>query len=251
MEVRNRKRSPSYLDLTHGRNFLLFIPTSVPNLKAILSYYSSTVTVNAEGDVHVSDETIEGIGTRKFLTTLFGALFALSQPQKRSTHTLQQPASLADHWCHQPYEQCIGVGIQQGSHPWDPGPMPLALHLGDDEKIVAEEEIKPHSVKLLTDLLPAPGYFVAGGVAGVISRTATAPLDRLKVYLIAQVGVKEEALSAAKSGAPVQAAKKAARPLVDAMKHLWRMGGIRSLFAGTYTFPSHNMNVINLPRQRS
>ena len=92
--------------------------------------------------------------------------------------------------------------------------------------------IKQDRVRLLTDLLPEPGYFLAGGVAGVVSRTATAPLDRLKVYLIAQVGIKDEAVTAAKSGAPLQATKKAARPLLDATRQLWRMGGVRSMFAG-------------------
>ncbi|CRK31765.1 hypothetical protein BN1723_018465, partial [Verticillium longisporum] len=36
----------------------------------------------------------------------------------------------------------------------------------------------------LTSYIPDPGYFLAGAVAGGVSRTATAPLDRLKVYLL-------------------------------------------------------------------
>lgn len=84
----------------------------------------------------------------------------------------------------------------------------------------------------LTVVLHQPGYFIAGGIAGVVSRTATAPLDRLKVYLIAQTGVKNEATKALKEGAPVKALKKTSGPLLEATKSLWRMGGIRSLFAG-------------------
>jgi hypothetical protein len=84
----------------------------------------------------------------------------------------------------------------------------------------------------LTFLLPDPGYFAAGGIAGVISRTATAPLDRLKVYLIANTGNVKDTLSAAKKGDAVKAVRQVGRPLIDATKELWRAGGVRSLFAG-------------------
>ncbi|KAI9836398.1 MAG: hypothetical protein M1819_001428 [Sarea resinae] len=76
------------------------------------------------------------------------------------------------------------------------------------------------------------GYFLAGAIAGVVSRTATAPLDRLKVYLIAQTGFSKPALAAAKEGQPVIAAKNAGRPLWQATKELWRAGGMQSMFAG-------------------
>lgn len=84
----------------------------------------------------------------------------------------------------------------------------------------------------LTFLLPDPGYFAAGGIAGVISRTATAPLDRLKVYLIANTGNATESISAAKKGDAVKAVRQIGRPLIDATKELWKAGGMRSLFAG-------------------
>ena len=88
----------------------------------------------------------------------------------------------------------------------------------------------------LTESTPKLGYFIAGGIAGAVSRTATAPLDRLKVYLIAQTGVQTTAIHAAKGGAPLQAAGNASRTLFDALKELWRAGGIRSLFAGTLEY---------------
>ncbi|KIW64743.1 hypothetical protein, variant [Phialophora macrospora] len=84
----------------------------------------------------------------------------------------------------------------------------------------------------INDTLQGFGYFIAGGLAGMISRTATAPLDRLKVYLIAQTSPKKAAVAAAKDGAPLQAAKNFARPLIEACKDLWGAGGMRSLFAG-------------------
>ncbi|KIW40178.1 hypothetical protein, variant [Exophiala oligosperma] len=84
----------------------------------------------------------------------------------------------------------------------------------------------------INDTLQGFGYFIAGGLAGMVSRTATAPLDRLKVYLIAQTNPKEATIKAAKEGAPFQMIRNFGRPLVDACKELWAAGGLRSLFAG-------------------
>ena len=90
------------------------------------------------------------------------------------------------------------------------------------------------ALKMTLTSAPVSGYFVAGGMAGLVSRTATAPLDRLKVYLIAQTDSTKEAVQAAKKGAVTEATKKTFRPLVDASKALWEAGGVRSLFAGMY-----------------
>jgi solute carrier family 25 phosphate transporter 23/24/25/41 len=79
------------------------------------------------------------------------------------------------------------------------------------------------------------GYFLAGACAGIASRTATAPLDRLKVYLIAQTSSKDGAVAAVKDGSPVKAVRRFGRPLINALKDLWAAGGLRSLFAGMQT----------------
>jgi hypothetical protein len=53
-------------DQTTYRNFLLFIPAGTPNLRAVLSYYSSTATLNPEGDVHIND-SLQGLGNYNHL----------------------------------------------------------------------------------------------------------------------------------------------------------------------------------------
>lgn len=189
----------------------------------MLSYYSATVTLNAEGDVHVSNDTIEGLGRNQFLTFLFGVLSTIIKPQSEPL-----PRNIEAYVATSTGRPA--VDSRPYSFPWDPGDDNLEKPDQSTESIenqVAQEE------GMLTDMLPDKGYFLAGGIAGVVSRTATAPLDRLKVYLIAQTGnAKNEAINAVKEGAPVQAARKASRPLVEATRALWRMGGAKSLFAG-------------------
>lgn len=85
----------------------------------------------------------------------------------------------------------------------------------------------------LTSYLPEPGYFIAGAAAGGVSRTATAPLDRLKVFLLVNTQTKAgAAIDTAKRGEGVQALRTAGRPIRDAVFNLYKTGGFRTFFAG-------------------
>ncbi|OPB43241.1 calcium dependent mitochondrial carrier protein [Trichoderma guizhouense] len=91
------------------------------------------------------------------------------------------------------------------------------------------------------ETLEGLGYFLAGAIAGGVSRTATAPLDRLKVYLLVNTNSgAETAVTALKQGRLVDALRNAARPFSDAVKDLYRSGGLRSFFAG------NGLNVVKI-----
>lgn len=76
------------------------------------------------------------------------------------------------------------------------------------------------------------GYFLAGGLASVTSRTLTAPIDRLKIYLISETYSKRPTWQYLKNGRLLKAAQSASNGLTDASKSIWQAGGVRSLWAG-------------------
>lgn len=104
-------------------------------------------------------------------------------------------------------------------------------------------------------------FFLAGGISGVVSRTCTAPLDRIRMFLVARTDLSSTMLSSKSTiakriaeGAPKhqieEAIKTAAQksseghnhaskvpkiirsPIVQAARTLWQQGGIRTFFVG-------------------
>lgn len=228
---------------TPCRDFLLFLPVETPGLKAVLSYYTSSVTLNAEGDSIMSDDTVQGLGTAlpSFISSFFGSLVQLASPPRGKPPDRQQELSL------QQEVTRIDPAIFAAPKPAPAKPSSSIWDAEDEDDREAREHTEAdltedqdvtrrnrHKKMTLTSLLPDPGYFAAGGIAGVVSRTATAPLDRLKVYLIANTGtVAKDSIDAVKKGDAVAAARQFGRPLIEATKDLWKAGGWRSLFAGS------------------
>ena len=147
-----------------GSDFLLFIPASAPNLHAVMSYYNAALKVNAEGDVLVSDDTIHGLGTsQRFLRFFFGSLFMVARTPPYGYTSEYVPLDMA----------CA---------PTPASTQPLPPRFDDWE--VDSPQTEPQAGLLMTfgtmliGCVPNPGYFVAGGIAGIVSRTSTAPLDR-------------------------------------------------------------------------
>lgn len=254
-------------------------------LEAVLDFYSSIVTLTAEGDSMVSEETLEGLGTTGFLLqSLFGSILRIASPldnERTSSETSgpgdQTYAERLDSPVNEE-ERLAAEQIQRLTLPKSPEESPdapssdrekmeaailqsyvtaLDAARADERAAVAKtlrfsspatgtlsdptaaeqhQESKVRQKKTtLTYYVPDPGYFVAGAVAGGISRTATAPLDRLKVYLLVNTRSSShttESRAALKQGRPVHALLSAGRPFRDAFVDMWRAGGIRSLFAG-------------------
>ncbi|EGP84463.1 uncharacterized protein MYCGRDRAFT_101279 [Zymoseptoria tritici IPO323] len=212
------------IDFSEWRDFLLFIPTNSPGLKAVFSYYQSTSKLTSEGDVQLSDEAIQGLGT--ILHFLNNAL--QNKPQLHIPDEDDDNAIGDD-----PYIP-LKPARRKRDESGELAPDGQQLQQGK-----AKKEVK------LMDFVPHIGYFLAGGLSGITSRTATAPLDRLKVYLIAQTGPADEAVKAVKHGNATAAAKHGARTLWIACKDLWAAGGMRSLFAG------NGLNVIKVMPESS
>ena len=201
-------------------DFLLFVPAHDPTLRQVFSYFTTTMSITQEGDVVVSNDTVQGLG--KY--TCFHP--STAPPLEEPKGTVQRPY---DHQAEQsnalPDDSTAEPKIQDSS----------GSKTNESESSVQYNQPGASDAKsrpLLTAFLPNSGYFMAGAIAGIVSRTSTAPLDRLKVYLIAQTDTKSAAVEAAKQGSPLTASRHALRPLMDAMKELWKAGGMRSLFAG-------------------
>lgn len=242
-------------------------------LRAVLSYYDSVVNVSSEGDSNVSGETLEGLGTegssKSLFESLFGSLFRVAfssqppSPPQAQTSSSAHPAisSVAEgeetemnvisqsqsRSSRDVAADAAGVVAEAGatasadmtSHPVSHDD-DLSQIAGDGTQESTDQQDMPSTGRVavkknfrLTDFAPDPGYFLAGAIAGGVSRTATAPLDRLKVYLLVNTTSGEEtAISALKQGKPIAAIKNSFRPFGDAVKDLYRAGGLRGFFAG-------------------
>lgn len=285
-------------------------------LEAALSYYNSIVTLNAEGDSMVTEETLEGLGTTgSLLHTLFGSILRLAQPtppeqspylnppgstpsptsgpserseSSRTPPTAQESDKFSQHQLptttlksnsresmpakegtiQTPPDATYSVSTATGALPQSSLSQAIQQVTGEASKVIGivvatgdpigqgdeqgefldihdhQTQVELHEIDLedcddelsvtrLTRYLPEPGYFIAGALAGGISRTATAPFDRLKVFLLVKTdsdaGLK---LNAAKKGHALGAVRNVGKPIGDAVRALWKAGGFRTFFAG-------------------
>ncbi|KAK2125814.1 mitochondrial carrier domain-containing protein [Fusarium oxysporum II5] len=256
-----------YVTFDEWRNFLLFMPPHDHDsqLHAVLDFYYSVVSVTPEGDTLVSEETLEGLGTdgfRSLFITLFGSLLRVAfpydfprpipSPDRTSTSVSQPSTSNPDESPNQTENMATAAAV---SYPdYDDAATEISQEIaetltqhvddgthGPEHEHTTGASTAVHKKFRLTQFVPDPGYFLAGAIAGGVSRTATAPLDRLKVYLLVNTSSRTETAGAAlRQGRPLAALKNAAKPFGDAFRDLVRSGGVRSLFAG------NGLNVIKI-----
>ncbi|KAJ5411398.1 uncharacterized protein N7487_005757 [Penicillium crustosum] len=200
------KNNDGVISYAEWRDFLLFLPLQSPtDLHAVLSYYTATGNLNPEGDVNIND--LQGLGTdHPFLSSYILAI------QHLLYNILSLPALAS----------LLPSAHAQTSHVSKLAPVFEHDFVSLDGDLELEWLALPQTTAMrmffryygrkLTENTPQLGYFLAGGIAGAI-------------------GVKST-VQAAKGGAPLAAAGNASRTLFDALKELWRAGGIRSLFAG-------------------
>ncbi|KPM45794.1 hypothetical protein AK830_g816 [Neonectria ditissima] len=244
-----------FISFDEWRNFLLFMPPHDHDsqLHAVLSFYCSVVSVTPEGDSIVSEETLEGLGTdgfRSLFTTLFGSLlrvaFPFETPRPSEPSSIPSPTRRALDDSSYSAENMATAAA--GAYPTfeDSTTDELADSLSHQAGAGTPGHTttgvsRPHKKYRLTDFVPDPGYFVAGAIAGGVSRTATAPLDRLKVYLLVNTSSNIDTAGVAlKQGHPIAAAKNVGRPISGAVRELFRSGGLRSFFAG------NGLNVVKI-----
>lgn len=229
-------------------------------LRAVLSFYYSVVNVTPEGDSIVSEETLEGLGTarsfRSLLQSLCGSLLRVAFPYGYTTPAPEPPPSAVPAPTRAGADSGPG-GAAAGAAPQLAAASAEVSHQQDLETVadVVAQDTAGHGTGTgdsrqrsstaaaavntekkftLTLFVPDPGYFLAGAIAGGVSRTATAPLDRLKVYLLVNTSIQtaETAAGSLKQGRLVSAAKNASRPITDAVREIFRLGGVRGFFAG-------------------
>ncbi|KAI1099748.1 mitochondrial carrier [Jackrogersella minutella] len=255
-----------FITYEEWRNFLLFMPNtdSTTTLRAVFTFYSDILTLNSEGDSVVSEETLKGLGTN-LLYILLGSIVRLASPglppdqedfdfpsssasecgENHESRTAVTPVSTSS----KSANMSAAMAQSYNQHTSDAAATSadIVFKATKPEPLVPEGiEIEPSLSEkskrsMLIKYIPDSGYFIAGAVAGGISRTATAPLDRLKVYLLVNTTSSANVVAeAAKKGQPIRALKHAGRPLVTAVGDIYKAGGVRGFFAG------NGLNVVKI-----
>ncbi|CAE6419207.1 unnamed protein product [Rhizoctonia solani] len=206
------------------RDFLLLLPRKA-STHEIYQFYKvkkflgddgrGAARVNMEGDVSLSAEDRPSVVKSQPRSTVQ----ALSLPEPPSAERVDFPPSSLD--THQ--EQ----GLTENGAEQEQKEQPQESWLG------GEQAVK---------------FLLAGGIAGAVSRTATAPFDRLKVFLITRQpdlagGLKRQGGMVSNPGTIGEISSMttgSARGLGRAMAHIYAEGGLTAFWVG------NGLNVIKI-----
>ncbi|CAI4036023.1 hypothetical protein SMKI_14G2370 [Saccharomyces mikatae IFO 1815] len=182
----------------------------------------------------------------------FSRFFEWAFPRKKSNITLQNQTTRRDDIDYDHPRQTTNTDLYVTYDQWRdfllliPRKQGSRLHTAYSYFYLFNEDVDLSSegdVTLINDFIRGFGFFIAGGISGVVSRTCTAPFDRLKVFLIARTDLSSILLNSktdllAKN--PNVDINKISSPLKKAVKSLYRQGGIKAFYVG------NGLNVIKV-----
>lgn len=219
-----------YITFDEWRDFLLFLPETLPDVKNIFLWFKTIHQVTSEGEILISDESLQSIGYF-FAGGIAGAVSrTTTAPFDRlkvaliaSTDLPVLKKAIQGDLTKSASQTTIARAVRDI---YARGGL-KAFFVGNGLnviKIFPESAIKFGSYEAAkkfiagsggTDDLSASSRFIAGGIAGAISQASVYPIDTLKFRVQCESGTTE---------------------LGSLIKHtartMWSTGGIRSFYRG-------------------
>lgn len=224
------RNSDGYISMDEWRDFLIFLPETLPDVKNIFLWFQSIHQVSSEGDILVSDEALQSLGyflaggiagaVSRTTTAPFDRLkVALIASTEVPATTGISPAIFTTNIMEYPMAKSLQAIYSQGGL--------KAFFVGNGlnvVKIFPESAIKFGCYEAVkksiagaagTDELSASSRFAAGGIAGAVSQASVYPIDTLKFRVQCESSTGE-------LGSIIR----------NTARKMWLAGGLRSFYRG-------------------
>lgn len=223
------RNNDGFITFEEWRDFLLFLPESMPDVRNIFLYFRSIHQVSSEGDILISDEALHSLGyflaggiagaVSRTTTAPFDRLKVALIASTETTVLAATKDTLKKPLAQTPIARALVEIYAHGGI--------KSFFVGNGLnviKIFPESAIKFGSYEAAkkfiagtdsSDELSTGARFVAGGVAGAISQASVYPIDTLKFRVQCESGSSE-----VKS------------VIADTARKMWQTGGIRSFYRG-------------------
>ncbi|ORY85618.1 mitochondrial carrier domain-containing protein [Protomyces lactucae-debilis] len=227
------KNNDGYITFDEWRDYLLFLPEQLPDIKNVILYFQSIHQVSSEGDILISDEALQSIGY-----FLAGGLAGAVSRTATAPFDRLKVALIAS--TENTSKRIAGAALSRSLFRVDTAPLVRALSdiyangglrsffIGNGLnvlKIFPESAIKFGSYEAAkkfiagpagTDELSSASRFLAGGIAGAVSQASVYPIDTLKFRVQCESGGNAELGSVIRKTA----------------SKMWAQGGLRSFYRG-------------------